>query len=90
MKLKTQLEELRSFNEKGQVEFQRVQMENEVLRKTIEEHQNQTVIVEVVKTKSLEKNEELWSMQKILFSALDKVLVIGYEWTKFKSQVKPT
>jgi hypothetical protein len=63
-KLKAQLEELRSFNEKGRAEFQRVQMENEVLRKTIEYHQIQTMILEVVKTKSLEKNEDFGACRK--------------------------
>jgi len=61
-KLKAQLEELRSYNEKDWVEFHRVQMENEVLRNTIEYHQIHTTIPEVVKKKSLEKNEELQSM----------------------------
>jgi len=60
------------------------------LRKTIEEHQNQTTTLEVVKTKDLEKNEELRSTHKIPFSALDKILVIGYEQTKFESHVNTT
>jgi len=41
-----------------------------------------------VKTKSLEKNEDLQNMQKWIFSALDRVLVTEYEWDKFNSQVK--
>jgi hypothetical protein len=90
MKLKAQLDELRYFNEKGRAKIQRVQMDKKILRKTIEEHQNQTTTLEVVKTKDLEKNEELQSMQKILFSALDKILVTGYEQTKFDSQVNST
>jgi hypothetical protein len=35
-KLKSQLKELRYFNEKGQAKIQRVQMDNELLRNTME------------------------------------------------------
>jgi argininosuccinate lyase len=89
-KLKEELDELRSFNEKGEAKIQRVQMDNELLRNTVEECQNQTTTLEIMKTKSLEKNEELQSTQKRLFDTLDKILVIRHEQTKFNSQVKAT
>jgi len=90
MKLKTQLDELRSFNEKGRAEIQRVQMDNDLLRNTIEEHPNQKATLKFMKTKDLEKNEEFWNMRKRFFGALVRILVTRYEQMKFNSQVKTT
>jgi hypothetical protein len=60
-------------------------MDNELLRNTIEEPQNKTTTLKVVKTKYLGKNEELQSMHKRLFDALDRILVTGYVQMKFNS-----
>jgi hypothetical protein len=46
-------------------------MDNELLRKTMEECWNQIATFEIVKTKSLDKNEEYHSTKKRLFSTLD-------------------
>jgi hypothetical protein len=35
-------------------------LENNVLRKDVEESRNQTTALETIKTKAIEKNEELW------------------------------
>jgi prefoldin subunit 5 len=50
---------MRYFNERSEREVRRLQQDNDILKKEVEEIQNQIVSLEAIKTEATEKNEEL-------------------------------
>jgi hypothetical protein len=48
-----------SFNERSEREVRRLQQNNDIVKKEVEEIQNQIVSLEAIKVEDTEKNEEI-------------------------------
>jgi hypothetical protein len=76
MQLKGELSKMRNFNERSEREVRRLQQDNDILKKAVEERKNHTVSLEDIKVEAIEKNEELQNSQKRFFYALKKILKV--------------
>jgi hypothetical protein len=87
-KLRGELSEVIIFNERSEREVRRLQHDNDLLKKSVEESQNQTVSLDTIKAEAIKKNEELQDSQKRLFYALNKILKARSDQDKLSIQVK--
>jgi hypothetical protein len=65
-----------------------LQLDNDLLKKTIEENKMKTIVMETVKEKSTKVNEKLRDMHNKLFYALNKIHKAKSDQIKLGLQVK--
>jgi len=88
MQFKEELSKMRTFIERSDREVRRLQQENDLAKKVVEEIQNHTVVMEVIKAEAIKKNEELQSSRNRFFYALNKILKAKSDQKKLSVQVK--
>jgi hypothetical protein len=59
--------EISTYNEKIEGQIQKLQQDNDLLEKTLEESKKGTIVLEIIKEEATRANEELRSVQKELF-----------------------
>jgi hypothetical protein len=80
--------EISTYNENIEKKIRRLQQDNDLLKKVVEENQSQIVTLNIIKREAIKMNEELRDLQNKFFYALKKIHKSKSDQMKLSMQVR--